>query len=98
MALPVGQSSEVTPGSKVNPPGVYKHEASGAVLSTSSMDGGSLAEGVTQADALVRLGYVWVGEAPSRAENVAAQQKQAEADKAAEDAENKDAKDSKETK
>jgi hypothetical protein len=96
MALPVGQSSENTPGKRGNAPGVYRHKETGKELITAPNDGGSLAEGVAQADALRQVGYEWVAEVPPAEDIRASQKKQADADKAAETKE-KDPKD-KETK
>lgn len=81
--IPKGQSGERNNGPK-NLPGVYRHKETGHEVITSASDGGTLQEGATQADALVRVGYVRVGEAKSREELLKMQQDQAAKDKAAE--------------
>ncbi len=60
--LPKGQSTE-TPGNgrPQNEPGIYHHPAADKTIITQA---GS--DGVIQADALVRVGYVRTGDVPSR--------------------------------
>jgi hypothetical protein len=79
--LPKGISGERSNG-PTNRPGVYRHKDSGHEIITSAADGGTLQEGTTQADALVRVGYVRVGEAKSREELLKMQQDQLAKDKA----------------
>lgn len=75
--LPKGAGAGETVGNHkpANEPGIYKHEASGAVL-TIMPD----AQSTGQQDAAVRLGYVKVAEPPTRAELTKAQRTQAAAD------------------
>lgn len=61
--IPKGAGQLETPGDgrPINQPGVYRHEASNAEIIIMPD-----AKSTGQQDALVRMGFVWVGEAPSR--------------------------------
>lgn len=90
MALPVGQSTEVS--LTQHQPGVYRHVDTGAEFITSEGE-----EGVLQADALLSPnwhgGWERVGDVPSRLELLELNKKQAlkdaKAEKAAKDADEK---------
>jgi hypothetical protein len=91
MALPQGQSGETS--RVVNLPGVYRHPETGAEVITSASDGGTLAEGTTQADALKRVGFERVGDPLSREELLNMQKEQATKDALETDKSVKDTKD-----
>jgi hypothetical protein len=75
--LPKGQSTEKQgDGRPLNQPGIYRHKAAKKELITASG-----ADGVIQADALIRVGYERIGDVPSRQEILAMQKAQLEKDK-----------------
>ncbi len=81
--LPKGQSGEKSgDGRPQNKPGVYHHPEADKNIITQP---GS--EGVIQADALVRVGYKWTGEVPTREKLLEMQKAQLAKDLAAEKAE-----------
>jgi hypothetical protein len=77
--IPKGAGQLETPGDgrPVNEPGVYKHPGSGAQLIVMPD-----ARSTAQQDALVRMGFVKVAEAPTRVELDAMQKAQVASDKA----------------
>lgn len=78
--LPKGQASEKSgDGRPENQPGIYRHKAAGVELITQPG-----ADGVIQADALVRVGYERVGDVPSRLTLLEMQKAQLVKDKAEE--------------
>ncbi len=84
--LPKEQGPEQSlPGKPVNQPGVYEHKAASAVQGK-PVRLIVLPDATTnaQADALVRMGYEWVGPPPSRVEIAQMQADQLKADQEAE--------------